>query len=322
MKPDPTLGETAFDPTLWQGRIDKEDPDLSIRLHQVIQDAALETDYKNAPVLLGFSCDEGVRRNQGRVGAAEGPDAIRRALAPLTVRPDLSCFDAGNVTVVDQDLDAAQGQLAQAIATIFARSGKPIVLGGGHEIAWGSYQGLRLAFPQERVGVINFDAHLDLRNPDPMPSSGTPFRQIAEDAQAKGQAFHYCVIGLNPSANSEALMQYARQHNVVWIEDVDCQMHYWNNTVQRLNQFIDQVDVIYLTLCMDVFQAADAPGVSAPAALGIDKHYAIHVLRYLLSLAGDKVRLIDVAETNPTYDRDSITAKLAARWVWESFKVT
>lgn len=319
---DDNSGYSRFNPTLWQGRIDKEDPLSSIRLHQVVQDAASVTNFKQASVLLGYSCDEGVRRNQGRVGAAEGPDAIRAALAPLTVRPDMMCFDAGNVTVVGQDLEGSQRHLAETLAGIFERSGKPIVLGGGHEIAWGSYQGLRHVFPDDSVGIINFDAHFDLRNPDPVSSSGTPFRQIAEDAAQKGQEFHYCVIGLNPSANSEALMQYARRNNVVWIEDVDCQMHYWNNTIQRLNQFIDQVNVIYITLCMDVFQAADAPGVSAPAGLGIDKHYAIHILRYILSVAGDKVRLIDVAETNPTYDRDAITAKLAARWVWEALKQT
>ena len=32
-------------------------------------------------VLLGFACDEGVRRNKGRVGAAAAPLAVRKLLA-------------------------------------------------------------------------------------------------------------------------------------------------------------------------------------------------------------------------------------------------
>ena len=59
----------------------------------------------------------------------------------------------------------------------------PVVLGGGHEVAFGTYLGLarisRSAHPGDRIGILNLDAHFDLR-PGPVPSSGTPFRQIAE----------------------------------------------------------------------------------------------------------------------------------------------
>ena len=42
-------------------------------------------------VLLGFASDEGVRRNQGRVGAAEGPQKLREMLASMAVHPK-SCL--------------------------------------------------------------------------------------------------------------------------------------------------------------------------------------------------------------------------------------
>jgi formiminoglutamase len=313
-------GMSPFNPSLWQGRIDREDPSLSIRLHQVVADGTAIAQFDNAPVLIGFACDEGVQRNQGRAGAAAGPDAIRNALAPLTVPADQRCYDLGTIPIVGNDMEGGQQTLGQTVASVLERSGFPVVLGGGHEVAWGSYSGLRQAFPEARIGILNFDAHFDLRNPDPITSSGTPFRQVAEHAEAHQHGFHYCVLGLNPSANSQALMRYAAAHQVEWIEDIDCQMHYWNNCVQRLSQFIEKIDVLYITVCMDAFSAADAPGVSAPAAMGINKSFAIQVLRYLLSTAGDKIRMLDIAETNPTYDRDGVTAKLAARLVWETIK--
>ena len=61
----------------WTGRIDPEAD--ALRWHQCIQ--PLAADSTPGIALLGFACDEGVRRNQGRVGAAEGPVALRRALA-------------------------------------------------------------------------------------------------------------------------------------------------------------------------------------------------------------------------------------------------
>ena len=59
-------------------------------------------------------------------------------------------------------------------------------LGGGHEIAWASYQGIAAAFAGnrklERLGIVNFEAHFELRQPEHpgRGRSGTPFLQIAE----------------------------------------------------------------------------------------------------------------------------------------------
>ena len=66
-------------PGLWQGREDSHEPGDSRRWHHQVQ----PLDPESAPgvVLMGLCSDEGVRRNQGRVGAKGGPNAIRQALA-------------------------------------------------------------------------------------------------------------------------------------------------------------------------------------------------------------------------------------------------
>jgi formiminoglutamase len=58
---------------------------------------------------------------------------------------------------------------------------RTLVFGGGHETAWAHGRGVLDAFPNERVAIINLDAHLDLRKAE-RATSGTPFRQLA----------HYC----------------------------------------------------------------------------------------------------------------------------------
>ncbi|MBK6777165.1 MAG: arginase family protein [Flavobacteriales bacterium] len=46
----------------------------------------------------------------------------------------------------------------------------PIVVGGDHSIAIGSVSGTKMAFPEQRLGVVWIDAHADLHSPFTTPS--------------------------------------------------------------------------------------------------------------------------------------------------------
>mgnify|MGYP003495306083 CR=1 FL=1 len=59
------------DMSVWQGRQDPEDGELALRWHNKVQ--PWQADSEPGVVLLGFACDEGVRRNKGRVGTAAAP---------------------------------------------------------------------------------------------------------------------------------------------------------------------------------------------------------------------------------------------------------
>src|SRR4051794_17000171 len=83
------------------------------RLKDVIR--PLAADGRGGSALIGFASDEGVRRNFGRVGAAQGPSAIRRVLERLPVHQPVEIYEAGDVACTDGDLSAAQERLAEAI---------------------------------------------------------------------------------------------------------------------------------------------------------------------------------------------------------------
>lgn len=310
------------DPAIWTGRTDSEESLPALRWHQQIQCLSLATlpSVDQQLVQLGFACDAGVKRNKGRPGAAAGPDALRSALCNLACDA-APLFDAGTIRCPDEDLESAQTSLANAIALLRRANASPVVFGGGHEIAWGSFQGLIPTLEQfPKLGIVNFDAHLDLRRPEPAGSSGTPFRQIAEWCNHHQQAFHYLVVGANRSANTSALWHFAEQQQVAWIEDVSAETAPLTECYAHLDHFLAQVDALYITVCMDVFNAAYAPGVSAPAAIGLSPGRFMYLFRHLLKLAQrhqKPVLLLDIAELNPLYDRDHQTAKLAARIVWE-----
>ncbi|UIF86307.1 formimidoylglutamase [Cupriavidus sp. UYPR2.512] len=303
----------------WQGRVDNGEDGDTTRLFRIVH--ALETSdltpLGNAPVLLGFRCDAGVLRNQGRPGAAHGPDAIRQALANVPAHGLPALYDAGNISCEDADLESAQFALAGAVRDVLARGGFPLVLGGGHEVAWGTWQGLRAHLDAQddagRVLIINIDAHFDLRTSRPA-SSGTPFDQIANACAERGQPFDYVCLGVSRLSNTPALFNRADALCVSYVEDLDMQERHLETRLTELASCIDAADHVYLTIDLDALPAAVMPGVSAPAAYGVPLPVVEEVA--LLVRRSGKLRVADLAEYNPQYDRDHQGARVAARLAW------
>jgi formiminoglutamase len=278
--------------------------------------------------LLGFRSDEGVRRNRGRLGAADGPDALRRALAPLALHGvlasgEVELHDLGDAVTVGEELE--EGQAAAAALTSHALDGAgarlAVVLGGGHETAWSSYLGLMGSGlgPRagQRWGVLNLDAHFDLRS-EPRPTSGTPFAQMAEAEHAAGRDLRYAVLGIAEPSNTGALFARARELGVRWWTDEQCLAAGAEGITRFVEEFVAELDVLYLTIDLDVLPASVAPGVSAPAAHGVPLPLIAAAVR--AASGSGKLALLDVVELNPRLDVDGRTARSAARLVDEAVR--
>lgn len=299
----------------WQGRKDSDALDQQ-RWHQVVSDPD-RTPGALAVGVLGYASDLGVRLNQGRPGAAEGPAALRQAMSNLPWHGPGALVDFGDIEAADE-LAITQDRFCQTLQTMLSQCDCVLGLGGSHDMAKGSYLALQaLARPGHRLGIINIDAHLDLRSPAPHGSSGTPFWEVADWCQAHQQVFNYCCLGVSAAANTPALFATARRTNTLWVEDVALDI---DTAKSHLTQFLAHLDEIYVTVCLDAFPAAQAPGVSAPAALGIDPALAVLIIRWLASHCQQHHiiwRLADLAEMNPFHDEQQRTARLAARLGFE-----
>ena len=299
----------------WQGRVDALDGDAGLRWHQVVQ--PWHDKAAAGVALLGLASDEGVRRNQGRPGAAQGPQALRRMLANLPVHRPLPLYDAGDVACLDQQLEAAQREYAARASQLLDAGQLVLGLGGGHEIAWASYQGLAASqhAPRggQRLAIVNFDAHFDLRR-DTLSTSGTGFRQALDDAQGRGWDVAYRCIGLSVTSNTRALFELARARGVSWVHDDELTAATLAQRWEELQRWLAGFDHVYLTVCLDVLPAGVAPGVSAPAARGVP----MDVLEPLVAcVAGcGRLRIADMAELCPPLDIDQRTARTAARLAW------
>ena len=301
---------------IWQGRFDGDEP----LYHRIFQRVTLEENYENILpndfVLHGFAVDEGVKRNKGRVGAKDAPDVIRKNCSNFpVVNANFSLKDFGNIFCDDGNLEKSQNELAEKVQLVLQKGGKSIVFGGGHEVMFGHYSGIKKAFPDKKIGIINIDAHFDNREIDPKigASSGTGFWQIAQK-----EKIHSLHIGIQKNSNTLKLFDTAHQSGMKYILADEIFFENLPNIYAKLDDFISASDVIYVTICMDVFNVAIAPGVSALAYNGIfaDSTF-MHFYRHILK--SEKLLAFDLAEVNPVLDQNEITARLASSLANEWF---
>lgn len=296
----------------WSGRDDGPGPEHA-RWHTAM--GSWSPEAAPGTTLIGLASDEGVRRNQGRVGAADGPRALRQALSSLALQQPLPLYDAGNVTVTEGDLEAAQAEFGGRLAACLERGHFTVGLGGGHEIAYASFLGIQQALGNAadwRLGIINIDPHFDLRDA-PQATSGTGFLQIAQAQAAAGRPFRYAVMGISDASNTQALFERAHDLGVRVLTDDDCRLDRLPAVARFLDAFMAEVDHVYLSIDLDVLPAAVGPGVSAPAALGT----ALEVVQAMVEQVArsGKLRHADVAELCPRLDIDGRTARAAARLI-------
>lgn len=269
---------------------------------------------KPGGVLLGFFSDEGVRRNLGRVGAREGPTAIRRAMGSFAFQNKTPIYDAGDVDT-GNDLEAGQFEFGQRVAAAQAQGHFTVGLGGGHEITWASYLGVAPTLeqnPELKLGILNLDAHFDLRASE-VATSGTGFQQIAEAERAAGRKMNAAALGISEHANTRVLFDRADRLDLRYRYDDQCRASDISGVLNWVDEFLADIDVLYLTVDLDVLPAAVAPGVSAPAAIGVPQEVIEAVADHVA--ASNKLMHIDIAELNPELDVDQRTARAAGRMV-------
>ena len=310
---------------IWEGRLDAIDGAMGLRWHQILNQLDLTSPVHKSGAtqnvaFIGFCSDEGIRRNKGRLGAQLGPDAIRKSMANFPVhfgQERIAIFDAGNVLCPNQQLERAQQLLGQKVAQLLSLGFLPVVMGGGHEVAYGHYLGLHQYLHQEQktsLGIINIDAHFDLRSYEVESSSGTPFRQISDLRKHHSLPFHYLCLGIQYTGNTRALFDAAYRTGSQFVLAEHMRESQQEELMLRVRNWIDDKEFIYLSLDLDAIAAAYAPGVSAPSPFGLDP-WVVRSLVQEVARSG-KLLSVEIAELSPPHDQDNVTARLAAQMVF------
>jgi len=291
-----------------------------------------------AVAIVGAPLDLGA----GRRGVDMGPSAIRTAglnarLAALGYAVD----DLGNVGVEQQEsskpgpasarflpaIAATCADLAVRVAKAAGQGKIPLVLGGDHSIAVGTFSGMAEAWKKRgrRLGIIWVDAHTDMNTPGTSPSGNVHGMPLA------------CLVGTGPKALTH-LFGWAPKVSpgnvvLIGIRDVDLderplvrrsgvRVFTMRDIDERGMKAVmhealavagDGTDGIHLSLDMDGVDPREAPGVGTPVRGGIsyrEAHLAMEIVcdsRLLKSM--------EVVEVNPILDEANRTALLAVELV-------
>ncbi|GAA4969850.1 formimidoylglutamase [Algibacter aquimarinus] len=175
-------------------------------------------------VIIGFPEDIGVFANYGKTGTAKAWDSFIKVLLNIQsnefTKADkvliLGRLDFTEELIQLSTLDQSKKKHIQKtralvkeidtytthiIHQIVLAGKKPIVIGGGHNNAYGNIKGTSLA-KGETINVVNFDAHSDFR-PEEGRHSGNGFSY----AYAEGFLEKYFVFGLHENYTSDKLLK-------------------------------------------------------------------------------------------------------------------
>lgn len=274
--------------------------------------------------LLGMPDDTGVGLNGGRLGAAEGPNAFRAALSrygaaipmaevpldtglPMREAPYPHVFDAGNI-IPAEDIHETHARVTEAVAAILDRGLLPVGIGGGHDLTFPFVRAVAQRFAP--IAGVYLDAHLDVREE---VGSGMPFRRLIEDC---GVTSLTC-IGVDELANTREHFEWFTAHGGRTAHaELD---HVSPLPFAPLPHYpsrpAGEPEHIFVSLDLDVLDAAYAPGVSAMNPCGLTPH---QVARYVRAAGrSPAVRCFDIMELSPPHDEGGRTARLAARMFLE-----
>ncbi|MGP4070934.1 formimidoylglutamase [Piscibacillus sp. B03] len=259
-------------------------------------------------------------------GASMAPGAIREAMGSYSTYAnhtdqdlrETQLVDFGDIVMHPTDIIESQDRIYQSVKDIFQTHNPEyfILLGGDHSVSFPSIKALHET--KGTVGVIQFDAHHDLRNlEDGGPTNGTPFRRSIENNVLKGE--HIVQIGIRDFMNAKAYADYAVKQGVkvYTMQDV---IHGQITSIVResINYLKKKVDYIYLSVDMDVLDQAYAPGCPAIGPGGMASHTLLTAIEE--AAKHPMVKGMDIVEIDPTLDIRNMTSRVASHVLFNFLK--
>ncbi|MCX7549781.1 formimidoylglutamase [Xanthomarina sp. F2636L] len=175
-------------------------------------------------VVLGLPEDVGVFANYGKSGTSTAWDATIKILLNIQANAfthakkvlilghlnfdkalkKLSTLDQNNPKDVEKArklVSKIDIEVSNVIYNIVKAGKKPIIIGGGHNNAYGNLKGASLAL-NSRINVVNFDAHSDFRKEEGR-HSGNGFKY----AFSEGFLRNYFIFGLHENYTSSEIFK-------------------------------------------------------------------------------------------------------------------
>ena len=290
-------------------------------------------------VLIGIPEDIGVKANFGRPGASSAWESAIKAIANIQHNK----FCKGSKLLVLGHLDVAKEQqeaqtldvnikedrkklsalvekidkeVAHIICKIILTGKTPIIIGGGHNNAYGNIKGTALA-KGKPVNAINFDAHTDFRMLEGR-HSGNGFSYAMEEGFLK----NYFIFGLHENYASKGVMESIKKHS-----DKIQYNTYEQIAVRKEKSFSEEMHHAYNFINEDAFgieiDLDSLPNVASSAIT--PSGFSIEKVRQFINFFGksDNAAYLHLCEGAPNLDNEKnnhLTGKLIAYLVTDFMK--
>ena len=268
----------------------------------------------------------------GWPGSRYAPDRIRRQLAWMRMRAEqgavfsadtgrLHSFgegllrDRGDARVVAHDLMASLQACSDAVRESVSEGRVPIVVGGDDSLLFPSVEGLHDAVAGT-VGVIHFDAHLDLMEESLQQgrfSHSSGMRRSLELERVSAR--HSIQVGIR-NFNFPSSRRYIDEVGLAQLPAVEFQEIGTEAAVERVVERVKGADHVFWSFDIDVVDPGHAPGAGAHEPGGLTSRQVLDCVRLIAPHCGG----FAITEVNPLLDQGDMTATLAAYLIF-SFAV-
>lgn len=227
-------------------------------------------------------------------------------------------------------------RLANEIKKTLLKEEVPIVLAGDHSSALGTISGIKMAYPNKRVGVIWIDAHADLHTPYTTPSGNMHGMPIAcvlgEDNKERQQnkpddeTIEYWeklknLGGISPKIQYNDLVYIAlrdfepqedfliKKHKVRVFNLAEIRKKAVERVAIESLNYLDHCDIIYVSFDVDSMDSRISSGTGTPVPNGITEKEAGNLIYYIMR--SKKIVCFEMVEINPTLDKENLMAENA-----------
>ncbi len=227
-------------------------------------------------------------------------------------------------------------RIAKEIQKTLKADQVPIVLAGDHSSALGTISGIRMAYPEKRLGVIWIDAHADMHSPYTTPSGnmhGMPLSCVlGEDNKDRLQnkpddetieyweklknlggicpKIHYNDLVFIALRDFEPQEEYLIKKNKVRVFNLQ---EIRKKAVERIAiealNTLDHCDLIYVSFDVDSMDSRISSGTGTPVPNGITEKEAGNLIYYIMR--SKKICCFEMVEINPTLDKENLMAENA-----------
>lgn len=225
-------------------------------------------------------------------------------------------------------------KVAVAIKTSLKGNEFPVVLAGDHSTSIGTVAGIRMAYPNKKLGVIWIDAHADLHSPYTTPSGNIHGMCVAaflgeDNASNKmnkpdkdtlelwnrlkklGNIFpkieygDLVYISLRDVEPEESYL--FKKHKVKVFSSAEVKRNGVEKIARDALAYLNHCNLIYISFDVDSMDSSISKGTGTPVRHGITEKEAGSLIVRLIQ--NEKVCCFEIAEVNPTLDKENLMAE-------------